>query len=111
MLQNLVGESQEVFSNDPLVQESSPFANIFGDTAQVSDSPEATQSASEDQETAQTEQASEEISQSAEDLFAELFSEEEIKKMGTVKTKEEEEDEEEETPEAKAKKKFDIEFY
>jgi hypothetical protein len=41
MLQNFVGEAQKVFTNEPqAAQEASPFANIFGDTAQAAPSPD-----------------------------------------------------------------------
>lgn len=106
MLQNLVGDSQEIFTNEPSVPQetASPIANIFGDTAQQSTIiPETTT-----QETTEQTQA-EETSQSTEDLFAELFSEEELKKMDT-KSKEEEEDEEEEIKPTKGKKPS-IELY
>ncbi|MBS3096474.1 hypothetical protein J4480_03475 [Candidatus Woesearchaeota archaeon] len=110
MLQHLVGDSQEVFTNDPSAAESqiSPIANIFGD---ASPSPQST-TTSEAAETQAQETAAEtpaEASESTEDLFAELFSEEELKKMDTSKSKEEEEDEEEELK--PARKKHDIEFY
>ena len=114
MLQHIVGDSQEVFTNDPAAQEASPFANIFGDTAQATSSPDtASQIESETAEAASETPSPEasESSQSTEDLFAELFSEEEIKKMDVPKVKEEEEDEEEENPQAKSKKKYDLEFY
>lgn len=119
MLQHIVGDNQEVFTNEPQAAQeaTSPFTNIFGDTAQAAPSPDTTsQIESETAETgatdSETQQAeASESSQSTEDLFAELFSEEEIKKMDVPKAKEEEEDEEEETPQSKGKKKYDIEFY
>ena len=103
MLQHLVGDSQEIFTNQPeAVQEISPMANIFGDlSAQPQATAETTQAAQE---------TSEETSESTEDLFAELFSEEELKKMDS-KSKEEEEDEEEEVKPKAKDKKFGIEFY
>ena len=105
MLQNLVGDSQEIFTNQPQTQETiSPIANIFGDTAStpsISSEP-AQSSPPESPETEST-------GQSTEDLFAELFSEAELKKMDTSKSKEEDEDEEEELK--PAKKKHDLEFY
>lgn len=110
MLQHIVGDSQEVFSNQPgMLQpqaaESSPIANIFGDMPSSSsieqnssDTPQAETSAPE------APASSEETSQSTEDLFSELFSEEEIKKMDLPK--------EEEEAEPKPKdKKYSIEFY
>lgn len=96
MLQHLVGDSQEVFTNQPESQEKSPIANIFGD---VSEQPTTT-SSEITQETTQETPA--ETSESTEDLFAELFSEEELKKMDVPK--------EEEIKPAKDKK-FNIEFY
>ncbi|MBI2653651.1 hypothetical protein HYX02_02455 [Candidatus Woesearchaeota archaeon] len=111
MLQNLVGDAQEVFINQPVSEQStettgSPFANIFGDTS----SSEAQSTTTETQETTQETQAetdaSESTPQSTEDLFAELFSEEELKKMDEVPAKEEGEEE------IKPKdKNFKIEFY
>ncbi|MBI2660585.1 hypothetical protein HYX07_05475 [Candidatus Woesearchaeota archaeon] len=106
MLQHLVGESQEVFTNNPQ-EAASPMANIFDD---ASTSPEATTSSETTQETAQA-QETDEASESTEDLFAELFSEEEIKKMDTAKSKEEEEDEEEEIKPKAKDKKYGVEFY
>lgn len=105
MLQNLVGYSQEVFTNQPESQENiaSPIANIFGENASSQATPpETTQTAQE---------APEESSTSTEDLFAELFSEEELKKMDTTKAKEEEEDEEEEKEVKSKSKKYGVEFY
>ena len=105
MLQHLVGESQEIFTNNPQ-EAASPIANIFGDVSSIT----ASGAAETAQETSQAQETAEETSQSTEDLFAELFSEEEIKKMDTVKAKEEEEDEEEEIPKSKDKK-YGIELY
>ena len=104
MLQNLVGDSQEIFTNQ--VSESSAeatgsaFANIFGDTpsSQLPPSAETTE------ETKQETQP-EESDQSTEDLFAELFSEEELKKMEATPAKDDEE-----LPKTKGKK-YDIELY
>jgi len=107
MLQNLVGDSEEIFTNQPAESSAQPaesaFANIFGD---ASSSQESINS-SETQET-QTEKAAEETTESTEDLFAELFNEEEIKKMNQDQVKEEEA--EEELPKTKDKK-YSIEFY
>lgn len=110
MLQHIVGDSQEVFTNQPgMLQsqaaESSPIANIFGDmpnSPQTAQEPSSTVSA----ETSAPEASSspEETSQSTEDLFAELFSEEELKKMDLPK------EEEESEPKPKDKK-YSIEFY
>ena len=100
MLQNLVGDSQEVFTNQPeAIQETSPIANIFGD---VSEQPTTT-SSEITQETMQETPA--ETSESTEDLFAELFSEEELKKMNEANVKDEEE-----LPKSKDKE-YDIELY
>jgi len=105
MLQNLVGDSEEMFSNQPVSDSSSsvgsPFVNIFGDTS--ASTPEVQSSDSSASESPSTEQTSE----STEDLFAELFSEEELKKMEPVK---DEEIKEEEEPKPKGKK-YDIELY
>ncbi len=106
MLQHLIGDNQEVFTNEPtLAQEASPIANIFGDLSSASETPTNPETAQETQEQA-AQEAAEETNQSTEDLFAELFSEEELKKMDTAKVKEE--DEEGMKPK---KKKHDIEFY
>ena len=116
MLQNLVGNSQEIFSNDAAVSEplnSSPIANIFGDMPSVASSG-ALGSPENSSETAApstpAEEEKEEISQSTEDLFAELFSEDELKKMEPLKEEEDEEEELESKPKPKSKKP-DIEFY
>ena len=117
MLQNLVGGSGEIFSNDSSISaasNSSPIANIFGDSSSVSSSAELA-SSSETAESAvapSSAEANEAASQSTEDLFAELFSEEELKKMEPVKEPEDEDEEEELKSKAKPKsKKPDIEFY
>ena len=111
MLQNIVGDSQQVFSNQPMPSDSSssssPFGNIFGDafaqpSVSVQDSADYSTTPEPAEEAAP--------SQSTGDLFAELFSEEELKKMDATKVKDEEEDEEEEIPKSKDKK-FDIELY
>ncbi|MBI2559259.1 hypothetical protein HYW20_08110 [Candidatus Woesearchaeota archaeon] len=100
MLQNLVGDSQEIFTNQPQAQETvSPIANIFGDTASTSSI------SSEPAQTPPSAPEAEPTEQSTEDLFAELFSEEELKKMDTAPIKEEDEE-----PKQK-KKKYDLEFY
>jgi len=108
MLQNLVGDSQEIFTNEPSAAETqaSSIANIFGDVSVSSSEPSAVSETS--RETAQQETA-EEAPESTEDLFAELFSEEELKKMDVKKESEEESEEE---PEIKPKdKKHSIELY
>ena len=107
MLQHLIGDNQEIFTNEPTVaQEASPMANIFGDSS-ASEIP-TSEAAQETQQEA-SQETTEETSQSTDDLFAELFSEDELKKMET-KPKEEEEDEEEEMKPSKDKK-YGIEFY
>ena len=110
MLQNLVGDSQEIFTNQPVSESdnepaSSPFANIFGDASAQPSAP-----TSETNQTA-TQETTTETPESTEDLFAELFSEEELKKMDSVKSKEEEEDEEEGIKQKSKDKKYGIEFY
>ncbi|MAG91332.1 hypothetical protein CMO83_01500 [Candidatus Woesearchaeota archaeon] len=101
MLQNLVGESQETFTNQPESGTSepaaSPFANIFGDTAspppsnssdalpQSTPAPESQASSAETPSTTQPEGASE----STEELFADLFSKDELKKMDKTGEKKE----------------------
>ena len=110
MLQHLVGDSQEIFTNQPQ-ETASPVANIFGDMAPAANS-ETAETTETTQESAQeSAQEATESSESTEDLFAELFSEEEIKKMDSVKSKEEEEDEEEEVKPKAKDKKYGIEFY
>ena len=136
MLQNLVGDSQEVFTNQPSSEISGSttedaFTNIFegssdatqesSNTEQASQESQASQElkASQELHAAQESQASQESQteepqagetiQSTEDLFAELFNEEELKKMEAAPAKEEEE-KEEELPKAKSKK-YSIEFY
>lgn len=106
MLQHLVGDSQEIFTNQPSSQSNiqqdtgSAFNNIFGDASAQN---QAAEEAAE-----KTEETDAESSESAEDLFAELFSEEEIEKMSQAEVK----DEEEEDKKAKSNnKKYDIEFY
>ena len=103
MLQNIVGDSHEIFTNQPQTTQetaTSPFASIFGDNTAPQESTNPPQTEQETQP--------EEASESTEDLFAELFSEEELKKMG----KTESEDEEESDEEVKSKdKKYGIEFY
>jgi len=106
MLQNIVGETQEVFTNQPQPTSeettASPFANIFGDTATPSTTTPT------ETTTPETKEEIEETSESTEDLFAELFSEEELKKMNHAEVKEEEKEE----VDIKSKnKKFSIEFY
>ena len=112
MLQHLVGDSQEIFTNNPQ-EAASPMANIFGDTAPAANS-ETAETTETTQESAQeSAQEAKESSESTEDLFAELFSEEELKKMDTAapKSKEEEEDEEEEIKPKAKDKKYGVELY
>lgn len=102
MLQHIIGESQEIFTNQPVQQEisqsaGSAFNNLFGDDSSSQNSTIET-STDASQETKE-----EETSESTEDLFAELFSEEELKKMEPVK-----EDEEEIKH---SKKKYNVELY
>lgn len=111
MLQSLVGDAQETFTNQSESSNpeaiGSPFANIFGDTSSI---PEASTTASETtQETQETQ--SEETSQSTEDLFAELFSEEEIKKMDASNVKNEGDKEDDEIEVKPKDKKYNIELY
>ena len=106
MLQNIVGESQEIFTNAPTASsasETSPIANIFGD---ISTNPTLTSEIKQEPSPNETE-----TSESAEDLFAELFSEEELKKMDVRKESEEEEESEEEIKSKPKDKKYGIEFY
>ena len=101
LLQNIVGDSQEVFTNEPTVTSSngentsSPTANIFGDTAEIS--------LEQNNSSQSTHETQSESSESTEDLFAELFSEDEIKNMDKVK-----DDEDEVKPRGK---KHNIELY
>ena len=109
MLQNLVGDSQEIFTNQPISESSkestgSPFGNIFGDSSAASQEASASAETQASSETTQGTQA-EQTDQSTEDLFAELFSEDELKKMETNSAKEEDE-----IKPAKSKK-YGIEFY
>ena len=121
MLQNLVGDSQEIFSNDSSISSSansSPISNIFGDAMSISSPGELSGSSeTSESEAAESEvgslssaEANESVSQSSEDLFAELFSDEELKKMEPVKAPEDE-DEEEEIKSKPKSKRPDIEFY
>ena len=109
MLQNLVGDSGEVFTNDPSIAnntaepsaETTPSAmnHIFGATSSDSTNTEA---ASQSQETSSqssetTSQASPEAKpggiDSTGDLFAELFSEKEIAKMKNAEDHKDKDDE------------------
>lgn len=119
MLQNLVGDSQEIFTNDSSVSNSSggsvsPIANIFGDTSSI---PSATASSidissSEPAQSGISEEvdAKEKAPQSTEDLFAELFSQDELEKMEPAKAPEDEDEEEEISAKPKSKRP-EIEFY
>ena len=113
MLENLVGGSQEVFTNQQPA--------IFDDNTASSENmaiprQESKEEQTQEEQSSQEEQNSqqvqneetEEVSGSAEDLFAELFSEEELKKMDTSKIKEDDEDKEEIKPKSK---KYSIELY
>ena len=101
LLQHIIGDNQEVFTNAPTEVEAGnttkAFNNIFGDSvssAEPSTSDATTQETKEEQEASES-------TESTEDLFAELFSEEELKKMEPVKEEEE----------VKPKKKYSMEFY
>ena len=96
MLQNIVGDSQEIFTNLPV-------SELSGDETAAS-VPKT--SANEALNPSENEKASE----STEDLFSELFSDEEIKKMDKVKVNDEDEHEEEQVPKTK-EKKYDIGIY
>ena len=103
MLQHIVGDAEEVFTNQPTASAETTqnaFVNMFGDSS-------STASPSMGQETpaAPEMEAAETKSESTEDLFAELFSAEEIQKMDTKP------EEEEEEVEVKPKKKHAMEFY
>ena len=115
MLQNLIGDSEEIFSNEPSVSvpsNESPIANIFGDSSSGSSSGAVEISSSGQASAPSSAEAKEEVSQSTEDLFAELFSEEELNKMEPVKAPEDEDEEEEIKSKEKTKsKRPDIEFY
>ena len=105
MLQHIIGDPQEVLTNEPSVaQETSPIANIFGDTSTL------TQESNAPSETTQETQP-EETSESTEDLFAELFSEEELKKMDVTNVKDEDAKEDEEEEVKPKGKKYNIEFF
>ena len=111
MLQHIVGDTQEVFTNQSSIlpsesaEQSSPIANIFGDMPNSSSTAQGSSDAIPAETSApESTSSSEEASQSTEDLFAELFSEEEIKKMDLPK-------EEEETEPKPKDKKYGIEFY
>lgn len=104
MLRNLIGDAQEIFTNEPAVSSepaTSPLANIFGDVP-------ATQQAEPPMPTDQ--EAQSEKSESTEDLFAELFSEEELKKMSDAEAKEDKDVKDEITVKPKDKK-HKLEFY
>ena len=121
MLQNLVGESAEILTNEPSsLQEANQAAitDILGDLGGAVDSDISSNYSAESQNSSlqndkppqqlqEKEETSSKDSQSSDsestdDLFAELFSEEEIKKMDI--TKDEGEDH-------KHKKKYSIELY
>src|SRR3989344_1409186 len=114
MLQHIVGDSQEVFTNQPSASDapSNPFANIFGDNSSVTNDPSPEENVSilpsAEAPAASSETPAPAASESTEDLFAELFSEEDIKKMESVKEPEDEDEEVEAKPKSK---KHDIEFY
>ena len=110
MLQHVVGDDQNIVSNQlELVQNAqSPMANLFGDAQQLSANMQ--ENATAFNETAQTAQDNEPEpvakESTVDDIFAELFSEEELKKMDIKQP--EEEPEEEPAP---TKSPYTIEFY
>ena len=97
MLQNFLGD-RELMSNAPLGQSSeeqaAPFANIFQDMP-------AEQGASEPSSIILPEQAAQEAKPSSDELFSDLFSEEDVPKQAEGK------EDEEDSPSRKPK----IEFY
>lgn len=110
MLQHLVGDNQEIFTNQPeIAQEAaaSPFQNIFGDASSTESSATSEATTSETAQEAQTEEASD----STEDLFAELFSEEELKNMDSANVKNEDAKEDDDVEVKPKDKKYNIEFY
>jgi len=112
MLQNLVGDNQEIFTNQPeAAQEmASPMANIFGDSSSASETPTGSEAVQETQQEA-TQEAAEETSRSTEDLFAELFNEEELKKMDASNVKNDDDKEDDEAVAKTKDKKHIMEFY
>ena len=66
MLQNLVGDSEEIFTNEPQETAASPMANIFGDTSNATQEQSSTEQAAQETQEAQAG----ETTQSTEDLFA-----------------------------------------
>ena len=110
MLQHIVGDSGEVFTNQPAPDaNANPFSNIFGDNSSIASSAPESASMSDLPSAAANEPSAPASSgsESTDDLFAELFSEEEIKKMDAAKP----EDEEEEVELKPKDKKHNIEFY
>ena len=106
MLQNLVGDSQEIsVAVGTSVATQNAFTNLLGDASNASQT--STAPSTEESQTEKFESEKTDTSESTEDLFAELFNEEELKKMEAAPAKE---DEEEELPRAKDKK-YGIEFY
>lgn len=110
MLQHFVGDNQEVFTNQPQAA-ASPIANIFGDSTlgiaaaePESASPETSQETQAESKSGESPEQAEDP-KSTDDLFAELFSEEELKKMDKVELKGEKE-----IKPAKGKK-YGIELY
>ena len=113
MLQHLVGDNQEIFTNQPeAAQEmASPIANIFGDSSSASETPTADSETAEETQSQAAQEATEETSQSTEDLFAELFSEEELKKMDASNVKNDDDKEDDEAAAKPKDKKHTMEFY
>ena len=91
ILNHLVGDSQEMFTNQP-TETASPIANIFADNA-----PASTSAVTEPQPVQQS-------TATNEDLFADLFTDSEIQKMDKI------EDKEDHVFEDK-KKKYSVELY
>ena len=102
MLQNLIGDSQEILINQPQEGTVSHIANIFGD---ISAQPQVTSETKHETQMEETEK--EETPESTGDLFAELFSEEDLKKMNDAEIKK---DENEEEIRSKGKK-YNVELY
>ena len=113
MLQNLVGDHQEeIFTNQQTSEQisaepepSSVFSSIFNDPPSQNQQAQEPQSAGHSDEA----NASKEESESTEDLFAELFSEEDLKKMEQSDVKKE--DDEDEGAYKQKSKRPNIELY
>ena len=101
MLQNIVGESGEIFTNAASPAEN---GSITGETAFNNIFKEENKK----EESIQSSPAPEQIQESTEDIFAELFNDKDLEK---IKQSEEESEEEEEAFIAKKKSSHSIEFY